>query len=169
MAHLWIQEAGTWAVFPLTGTRCSLAELPLESSNPRPAALLARTSEERRADWHLVTTAGGIAVNGLPVAGGLRTLSDRDEIWTPATGPLFYSTERLARVEPLPLTGHEVPCPRCGQAIAPGSAAVCCPGCEVWHHGSEELPCWSYAPSCALCSQETAADAGFRWTPEELS
>jgi hypothetical protein len=110
----------------------------------------------------------GTAINGLPLIGGLRTLSDQDEISCPAAGALFYSTERLARVEPLPALGYEVSCPRCRQPIASGSAAVRCPGCEVWHHGSEELPCWTYAPTCALCQQQTAADTGYRWTPEEL-
>lgn len=167
MAQLWIEEANAWAVVPLSGTRVALAGLP--GARPDLPAVLIRAGTDERADWHLLATPSSrIAVNGLPLLDGMRTLSDKDEIRIPAAGALFFSTERLAQVEPLPVAGHEVSCPRCRQPIAPESPAVRCPGCEVWHHGSAELPCWSYAATCALCQQPTAADAGFKWTPEEL-
>lgn len=169
MAQLWIRESNEWAVLPLTGTRLAFGDLPVATGAAPAAAVLVRGSPDDRAEWQLMARpSSGIAVNGLPVAAGMRTLLDQDEIRVPFLGTLFFSTERLARVEPLPVAGHDVSCPRCRQSIAPGSPAVRCPGCEVWHHGSPELPCWAYAPTCALCQQETAAEAGFKWTPEDL-
>lgn len=169
MPHLWLQQDTEWTVLPLEVTPLPLARLPTAGAESCPEAILLRSGAEGRAEWHLVARpASGIAVNGLPLLAGVRTLLDRDELRVPGLGALFFSTERLALVEPLPLTGHAVSCPRCRQPIAPESPAVRCPGCEVWHHGSTELPCWTYAPTCALCQQSTALDAGFRWTPEEL-
>ena len=99
---------------------------------------------------------------------GIVALSDRDEI-RPADGlPLFFSTETLARVEPFPASGARGFCPRCKQHIEPGTPAVRCPGCSLWYHMSDEFPCWTYAPQCSACPQETALDADFRWTPEDL-
>jgi hypothetical protein len=167
MAQLWLHHANQWAVLPLERTPLPLAELPAAAAVPRDTLLV--RGGDGRGEWHLLARpSSGISLNGLPFLAGVRTLLDRDELRVPALGALFFSTERLARVEPFPLEGHEVSCPRCRQPIAPGTPAVRCPGCEVWHHGSEELPCWSYAASCALCQQSTAADAGYHWTPEEL-
>ncbi len=169
MPQLWIRESHEWAVLPLTTTPLTLASLPVASEGLAPEALLVRGSGEGRADWHLVARpSSGISVNGLPLFAGVRTLLDRDEVRIPGLGVLFFSTERLAGVEPLPALGYDVSCPRCRQPIAAGAQAVRCPGCEVWHHGSAELPCWTYAPTCALCQQPTPLDAGFKWTPEEL-
>lgn len=169
MAQLWIRESSEWAVLPLEGARLALADLPSRPDAPCPDALLLRGIGDGRAEWHLMARpSSGISVNGLPLLAGVRTLTDRDEIHVPDLGSLFYSTERLAQIEPFPVAGHQVSCPRCRQAIASGTPAVRCPGCEVWHHGSEELPCWTYAPTCALCQQSTVPDAGFKWTPEEL-
>ena len=80
----------------------------------------------------------------------------------------FFSTESLTRVEPLPEDVFAT-CPRCKQAIPPGSMAVRCPSCGVWHDQRDEKPCWTYAERCAACqNQPTALDADFRWTPEDL-
>jgi hypothetical protein len=107
-----------------------------------------------------------LMVNGLPLRAGLRTLQDRDELRVPGLGPLYFSTERIARIEPLPTEPDALSCPRCRDRIAAGSPAVRCPGCGLWHHQTEDRPCWTYAETCALCPQPTAADAGYRWTPE---
>ena len=171
MAQLWIRDAGGWAVAPLDGTRLAMAGLPGAAPIRGAAgrAMLLRPGADDRGDWHLLAApASGIAVNGLPLSAGLRVLADRDELQVPGSGTLYFSTERLARIEPLPALSHEVPCPRCRQPIATGTPAVRCPGCEVWHHGVNEPSCWSYAPTCALCEHSTAADAGFTWTPEGL-
>jgi hypothetical protein len=81
---------------------------------------------------------------------------------------VFYSTERLALVEEFPGANAPAYCPRCKQAIASGHPAVKCPGCGVYYHQSNELPCWTYTDVCALCPQSTALDAGYQWSPEAL-
>jgi hypothetical protein len=51
--------------------------------------------------------------------------------------------------------------------ITKGTPAVRCPkpGCRRWHHQTDELPCWVYAPSCG-CDQPTTLDDTYHWTPE---
>ena len=166
MAHLWIQ-APDWSVVPLDASPFPLAALP-EGEGPRPDAVLLRRDGSRNEWLLLARPTAGIAVNGLPWRAGLRQLLDQDEIRVPGLDSLYFSTERLARTEALPPLDHEVACPRCRQPIPPGAPAVRCPGCEVWHHASTELPCWSYAATCAYCDYATAQDTGFRWTPEGL-
>jgi len=166
MAHLWIEQSPEWFVLPLERDELALADIPPRQDR---RAVLAKSGPAGRTEWHLVAHRdSGILVNGLPLLAGVRTLLDRDEIRIPRLGPLFFSTERLARVEPLPETSQDAHCPRCRQAVTPGTAAVRCPSCEVWHHSSEELPCWAYAETCAMCGQSTAFDTGYQWTPEDL-
>jgi hypothetical protein len=119
--------------------------------------------------WVLVAPPDfGIRLNGEPVSTGLTVLADRDELRVPGQPPRFFSTETIARVEPFPESTRGGCCPRCRQTIECGTQAVRCPSCGLWHHASDELPCWTYAPTCAACAQDTSPDAGFRWTPEEL-
>lgn len=121
------------------------------------------------AAWMLFAASGArVLVNGLPVTIGIVVLSDRDEIRVSSEPPLYFSTETLAEVAPFPESGPRGFCPRCRQPIAPGSHAVRCPGCGLYHHASEDLSCWTYSAQCAGCSHDTALDAGFRWTPEDL-
>lgn len=179
MAHLWTEDAdGAWAVLPLTSEPLDLARVPATVGSLRPrrrpaprggvvlrSVTLAGTGS---VTWVLIAGGGaGVRVNGMSTPSGIRVLSDRDEIRIDGVGSVFFSTERLASVEPYPGGDREIHCPRCRQAVDPGAAAVRCPGCGVWHHQSPELPCWSYASTCALCPQATALDAGFRWTPEQ--
>lgn len=103
----------------------------------------------------------GVRVNGLRPGGGLHVLSDRDEI-SGGDGRVYFSTERLAEVEAH--LGSAVRCPRCKREVAEGAEVVRCPGCRATHH----LACWTYGPHCTLCAVETAMDAGYRWTPEDL-
>jgi hypothetical protein len=144
------------------GEELALAGLPGSSVR----GTLVRSTGPRQ-DWHLLADeASGVTVNGYRLSGGLRTLLDKDEIRVPGAGTVFFSTERLATVEPLPDTARDVCCPRCRQAVSPAASAVRCPSCGVWHHQSPELSCWTYAPGCAMCGQLTALDAGYQWTPE---
>ncbi len=170
MAHLWIPQTDGWAILPLERASLPLAEVQraaFADSRGAERVALCRTDPGRE-EWHLVTAPGTrVAVNGLPVFAGLRTLLDRDEIRTTGLGRVYFSTERLARVESLPEQSREVSCPRCRQRIEAGALAVRCPGCNLWHHQSEDLPCWTYAATCAMCEQATAEHTGFRWTPEE--
>jgi hypothetical protein len=162
VAHLWVEEArGRWAVLPLETQRFALGR----------GVMLRRYSSPggRHEEWCVLSDpTTRIAVNGVPLTTGIRVLDDRDEITAPGRGSVFFSTERLARCEPLPPAERPLVCPRCRQPIAIGSPAVRCPRCALWHHQSAELPCWTYSPTCALCPQPTALDAGFRWTPEDL-
>ncbi len=178
MAHLWIEEPASressgrepagWCIVPLSGGAFSLDRIP--PAAPRGATLVP-AGHPGRTEWHLLAgEASGIRVNGFEMAGGIRTLMDHDEIRVPGAGTVFFSTERLAAVEPFPPTesGQAVSCPRCRQIIPAGEAAVQCPSCGIWHHGTEALPCWSYAPGCAMCGHPTPMDTGYRWTPEAL-
>ena len=175
MAHLWVRDvSGEWAVLPLVADAFSL-----DASPPRlaggsegcaaPGIVLTRAGVAGAETWVLLSVrAGGVRVNGVPLTLGVRVVADRDEIWVDGAGTFYFSAETLARVAPLPGTERTLYCPRCKLGVEAGSPAVRCPQCGVWYHGSEELPCWGYAETCALCPQPTDAGAGFRWTPEGL-
>jgi len=108
-----------------------------------------------------------VRVNGSALDAGIRVLRDRDELRTGGSRT-FFSTESLPVIVPFPDSERPTFCPRCKLVIAAGTPAVCCPQFNVWHHQSDEFPCWTYAERCALCDQPTALDGDFRWTPEEL-
>jgi hypothetical protein len=172
MAHLWFEAApGDWAVTPLPARSVDLRALQRRSARPddepRPSVWLFHEGTPGQQRWHLVAI-GRVFVNGVPVLGGLRVLSDRDEIRVAGVETWFFSTEELARVEPMPVAGKPIVCPRCRQRIDTDILAVKCPACSLWHHQSDDLPCWTYAPTCALCPQPTQLDSGFQWTPVGL-
>jgi hypothetical protein len=137
---------------------------------PASGALLLRTRpalDEAGPTWSLHCGEGvELYVNGALWRIGLRVLRHRDEIRL-GGGPSFYfSSERVARVEPY--DRDDTPkCPRCAQAIRRGDLSVACPGCGVRLHQTEELPCWTHVPKCAACEQATALDAGLQWKPED--
>jgi hypothetical protein len=136
---------------------------PRGQSADRPVTFL-RSESGRRESWVLT---GAARVNGMPLLTGIHVLRDGDEVEVNGVRA-FFSAEVLAQVRPL-LRGDElVFCPRCKQEITTQSAAVQCPQCGVWHHQSDDLPCWTYSQRCALCDQPTALDAGYRWTPGKL-
>jgi hypothetical protein len=157
MAHLWVADTGNeWVARLLSGDAVPLAD----------GVVLQRAADPPNT-WAVMTTQPRLRLNGLPVPLGLAVLEDRDEIRVPGV-TAWYSTELRAQVEPFPESTARGFCPRCKQAIATASHAVVCPQCGVWHHQSAELPCWLYAPTCALCPQPTELESGFRWTPGEL-
>ena len=176
MAHLWTRDwspdgEAEWVVLPLRDLEAN----PLPLADPDAARIVpvrAPRASERVRDrmaWVLLAAQGtAIWANGLPLLTGIRALVDQDELRVGGSEPIYFSTETLARREPVPDAVRELFCPRCRQRIRPGTDAVRCPGCGVWHHAAEELPCWSYASTCTLCPQPTEVDAGFRWTPEAL-
>ena len=183
MAHLWLADPTTeWVILPLTTSEFTLDDFPPrpfhgESDAPGkkigngPASQLISVAG---GDWAVVTGPGQeLRVNGRALPTGLRLLEDRDEIQVPGAGSLYFSTEVLARVGAFPGADSPHACPRCKLTLEKGDAAVKCPQCGVWtHEGAtatgEDRRCWSYADTCALCAQKTAADEGFRWTPEGL-
>jgi hypothetical protein len=184
MAHLWVMcEAGDWNATELNGEAFSLTIVPPKALTERPAddllvseVVLLRTSVAGRVDWVLIAgTRARVSVNGILLSQGISVLNDRDEIRIEGPGKIFFSTETLARVEPFPgraekaAGGEEkVFCPRCRQAIEPETRAIRCPQCHIWHHQTDELPCWTYSATCAMCPQPTPLGATFSWTPEEL-
>jgi hypothetical protein len=161
MAHVWRNNGHDvgWTPTVLDGDGLALGS----------SAALRRIDDVNGAAWMLFAASSArVLVNGLPVSIGIVVLADRDEIRVPSEPPLYFSTETLAEVGPFPESCPRGFCPRCRQPIAPCSPAVRCPGCGLSHHASEDLACWTYSPQCAGCSHDTALDAGFRWTPEDL-
>ena len=177
MAHLWHNDSTAWLRLPLGGARFSLhpgTGSPLRaataiSTDGAPATLSRYERPEQAPLWILFGCApGAVRVNGRLLLAGIAVLHDRDEITVGGRTPFYFSTEELAHVEPFPAGDGPVFCARCRQAIAPGTPAVRCPSCGHWCEQSEQKPCWTYGPSCPMCEQPTAFDAGLRWTPEEL-
>jgi hypothetical protein len=176
MAHLWVRdETESWAVLPLEHDAFSLnAELPrpivrrLSEGEAMSEVLLIRTDTAQANLWVLIANAkAGVSVNGIPLATGIRVVSDRDQIRVRGAREFYFSTETLARIEPFSGGEQTIFCPRCKQEIETTMSAVKCPACGVWHHQTDELNCWTYAEVCALCAQATDLSTGFRWTPEE--
>jgi hypothetical protein len=175
MAHLWVQtESDGWSVFPLVAELLSLPEaLPaggmgLCDGGGSAEAILLRSAGESGTRWVLLTASEGVRVNGLPLPTGIHVLDDRDEICLGGLRPVYFATEVLATVESFRASGRAVFCPRCTREIAPGAQCVTCPHCGVAYHQSQEYPCWTYSPGCALCNQSTELGTGYRWSPEEL-
>ena len=170
MAHLWVRGF-------LPGSReaastCAWAVVQLdEGAFVLGVALLLRSRSAEGESW-LVMSARHAAVrlNGVRLLTGFRVLADRDELYVDGVGRAFFSTERLAQVEPFPSADRPVGCARCrGLLMVAGSPAVQCPLCRVWMHQSDEYPCWSHSDRCvAPCPQPTALAGQYRWTPEGL-
>lgn len=182
MAHIW-QEAGPgdWRPVAIADDGCSLTDAgpaphPRDPAAADRAVWLRRVRAPGEDAWALLASPSvRPVVNGIPVSHGIVALSDRDEIRLPpdpgaaGTGAsFFFSTERLATIEPYPDGGRRGSCPRCKRPLTSGEDAVKCPACGLWHHATDEFPCWTYDSRCAACQQPTALDAGFQWTPEEL-
>ncbi len=177
MAHVWLHEpadtGGEWTHLPLDRTVLVLGAggsapvvAPATGGDVAAATQLLRRTTADGTVWLLLGT-DAVRVNGSPLDVGLRVLRDQDEL-VAAGRRMFFSTETLAVIVPLPVTERAVFCPRCKLEIAPGSPAVACPQCGVWHHQSDDYPCWTYAERCTLCDQPSALDAGYRWTPDDL-
>jgi len=179
MAHFWLRDDdGDWAVLLLeSGIWDLAADTPRRLRGKRSrsrsggTALLLSSGSGTEAEatcWMVLTSSGSnLRINGRLVSVGICALEDRDEIRI-EDRTLYFSTECLAETGPFLAGANPLFCPRCKQALEDEAPAVRCPGCGVWHHQSDELPCWSYASTCALCEQPTDLEAGYRWAPEEL-
>lgn len=173
MAHLWItDDAGEWGALPITGEEMDLSADPPRAAagGSVPRAALVRGREGAGEEWLVMAGPDApIRVGGSPVPTGLRVLDDKSEVGRPGRAPVFLSTERQLRVEPFTGAERQRECPRCKQPIATGTPAVRCPdpSCGYWHHQTDDLPCWTYASTCACCAQETTMNAGFSWAPED--
>ncbi len=177
MAHLWTQDGSGWIAHTLSGKTYAVAAFaaPRAASPVSPSvegcpavAQLVRADCTGSEIWALMSAPGScIRVAGEAVPAGLRVLRDRDEIRTPNGGRYSFSAESLAAVTPFDSSLRDVFCGRCRQRIAMGTPAVRCPECGIWYDQSAELPCWTYADTCAFCGRSTALDTGFAWSPEE--
>jgi len=154
MAYLWQREAAGWAARALSRDSLQYA----------PGIVLVR--EAASGAWVLCCAPGlGVRVNGHPVRIGLRVLADRDEIRVPGEASTYFAAETLPRVEQY-TSADAVRCARCREPLARGEPAVRCPGCGTWHHETGDLPCWTYAETCAACPGPTAFQRVLRWAPE---
>ncbi len=174
MAHLWVEGMGTWSIVPLASGGAALVGgdwTPRGADHELAAAGIAitRAQGDGRVQWVLVALSHArrhVRVNGEPLRLDVRVLIDRDEV---AVGgaTCFFSTDTLPVVTPF--DGVEpVMCPRCKTAIHPQEHSVQCPGCRTHYHQHDALPCWLYAPACALCGRATPLDQPYPWTPAEL-
>lgn len=177
MAHLWMRSNTDWILAPLAGKGAVLtgdSEQPIRARRSRGARTRDKAprivpDDGADAETWLLIADDRVGVNGTPLSLGIRALRDRDEIRVPGMPALFFSGECLAVVTAMPKTDPVANCPRCVQPIRADTPAVQCPQCRVWHHESEEYPCWTYGAKCAAnCDQPTNLEAGYRWTPEEL-
>jgi hypothetical protein len=175
MAHIWVRDGSQWSILQLDGGPFNLAHDPPRVYVAGAAAfrdkdvLLAEASDEAGESWVLVAgSEADVRVNGIRLSLGIRCLRDRDEIRIEGRGIFYFSTERLAAVEPFAGSSGDAHCPRCRQKIEPGNPSVQCPACGVWYHQSEDFPCWTYSETCALCPRTTDMDEGYRWAPEEI-
>lgn len=176
MPQLWQitdEPTGDWQPLPLDPQRCyPLCESVDAGASPDPNQCVIWNGKN---EWVLLAGRTGprVTVNGDEVLLGARVLADRDEIVV-ATGSIhryFFSAESSPVVEtftPRNEEGIATRCPRCIQPIESGKV-VCCPSCGVWHHQTDESPCWSYGDTCGAChEQPTDLDAEFRFHPREL-
>jgi len=177
VTHLWLQsEIQAWNASELAGADLRLKQVLTEAlgedsvvSQVSAKVHLVRTGQENQCEWVILAAPeGNISINGFPLLLGMKVLRDRDEIrWSP-NGFAYFSTEELAAVVNLPQGGRKIMCPRCKQEIIPETAAVRCPRCGVWHHQSDQLPCYTYSECCATCSRQTSLAAGYDWVPEAM-
>jgi hypothetical protein len=164
----------------LSASAASLDRLPEKAlvAPAGPTSVIVRALRGRGEEWALLAGARRrVFVNGLVLKSGLCMLGDRDEIRFDRPGPpgghpissfVFFSTERIARIQAFSKAERALFCPRCKKEIEPGGPAVQCPSCGVWHHenSGEGRNCWTYADRCAVCSQSTDSTE-FSFIPDD--
>lgn len=180
MAQLWFKpKDAELTLLPLALQAVSVSEFPPRPVDRRPGASAPdavflerlpdpRTHEDR---WFLVAgERADVWVDGARQDLGLYRLADGQEILVAGAGVVVLSTEEPPRIALLPDTGTDVICPRCKTEIEPGTPAVRCPDCKLWHHERDDLPCWTYEHSshCAMCTQANVLDGALRRIPGGL-
>jgi hypothetical protein len=145
----------------------ALSGLPRSRSAAAVSVLLVPFRAGVAVRWALLAGAGSrVRINGVALAGlGLRVLDHRDEVSLPGVGSAFFSDEELAGTVPLPGSARPIRCGRCLDPIEPGTPAVACPSCRVWHHEREDRRCWTY-DVCSCCRRPTKLGQGLQWAPE---
>lgn len=177
MSHLWIgSHCDGWsahelqdaphALFPTAQTL--MRQEPSSPSTSHGALVLPCVRAAGGDTFALLARpALSLRVNGVPLQTGIRVLRDRDSIQLTDRPPIYFSSQRLPVIEPLPESDEPRFCPRCKSLIEAGTPAVRCVACGSWYHQSDEFPCYTYAESC-VCGYPTALDGDYRWTPHEL-
>lgn len=181
MPQIWVQQDGQespWAVVPLdgegdvyylTGDPHRPVVFGTREGTGWPAYVMRHPGSGGQERWLLFASGQTrVSVNGVNLELAMRAMRDKDELHV-GESIMFFSTEQLARVAPFPGIGKPAKCPRCKLEILPGTPAVRCPSCGVWHHQSEDTPCWTYAEKCAaFCEQPTTLKGSLQWVPEGL-
>jgi hypothetical protein len=186
MAHFWThsnkEDTEGLSLIPLNGFDAFMLtgdpDTPVKGSKGTRDYTLTHVFKEKsdRGDelFVLLAPAGArqqVRVNGDPVVAGIHVLQHRDEIVVRnckgESLRLYFSAEKIARIEQLTDEPHTVSCARCYKRINPGNQIVRCPSCSAVHHQSDEFNCWTYAEKCAnsMCFQNTEINSGFRWVP----
>ena len=178
MSQLWRRIEGHWHPLALDGechldaVTCGADEAPTPPCPAGDPVIHPHESPTGSTIWVLLAPhSSEVQHNDNPLETGVRVLADRDAIRVRGYGPLYFSSERLAEVQPFP-GAPDTYCPRCKLLIDEGDDAVRCVQCDLWHHEShrdEKRRCWTYSKTCSLCDQPTELDnPEFRWTPSEL-
>ena len=173
MPTIFHKREGRWENTTVSGScgvlslaPAGFAPLPDGGEAPPGASLLVRA--EGDGQWALFMRDGErLLHNGQRVTAGIRVLAHRDALALEGRDAVYFSTEEAPRIEPF-AGGETASCPRCRSELLRGQPTVKCPRCGVFHHEMPDRNCWTYAPTCALCAQPTALDAGLQWTPETL-
>lgn len=179
MPQLFVARQGApWLIAPLSGDSFVLspdANTPVRTNrgpiDGHNGLYVLRAGTGSAPCWVLLNMQSALRfrVNGERPLFDLHVLRHQDEISLEESTRMYFSTERLPRVEPYPGVKESAHCPRCRQLIDPGAPSVQCPGCDVWHHQFDnELPCWTYAETCSLCDHPTPLNDAFRWVPEGI-
>ncbi len=105
-----------------------------------------------------------VAVNGI-AALPIQRLADRDEM-TIGTTTWCVSFDALPAREVFHAIDQPIHCTRCHGLFCQGDAMIVCPQCRACYHDHDELPCWTYGPTCARCGRATAQMV---WQPDPLS
>jgi hypothetical protein len=137
------------------------------------SASFCRVSDLWGGETWLLVGGRSVRVNGIPLLAGICLLEHRDEIRVDGLEPVWFSTEKLARIQPFPGSDQRTECPRCKLEIKRGHAAVRCPapGCGAWVHmdPEDELPCWQYGQSktCPSCEEPNLLAETWTWLPDD--
>ena len=150
--YLWQKQSGEW-------TPQEMNEDLIQGT-----AELLRFPSLRNEQWCLVSADPKVRCNGGEMLLGIQVLSHRDEIRM-GDEVFLFSTEKLPRVEAAP--SPDLICGRCRKPIAEGAPIVICPQCGTSCHQSDELPCFTYNPTCPHCDQDTDLNGRFHFHPGE--
>jgi hypothetical protein len=173
MATMWIEHDGQWQAITLP------AVMELKANGPAPLRGVVATAPivapipGATQTWLLIAPVIGavvepVFVNGEQILAGACRLSDRDAIRVGRGATMFFSTSQSPVVTAFS-GAKPLKCVRCSELIQPGTPAVRCPSCGIWHHQNEERACFDYADRCGGCNvQSTSLDEDSAWSPREV-